>query len=523
MLEAPRLCLGLCGGFLAALQRRKNLSRVIQRQVSPPALAVGAGASAPHLLWCEQAGIQQRHDGVQLEPGADQHDLLPPVAAPLCGAAFAARLAVAGRGDKALFRAGPCAGVGEAEEGAGVLPLPGAVRSVRQPEDAFAPHHTELLEFGRCGAGFVAQQERGQPPAMERAAARVHGVLDVEGGGLRDERAGEQRRPAGLVLGRLEIEQPGAQYIRRGEPAEVRAQDGGGGVEAGDDALDLGDGVRRDLRDLVQHDDVGELYLLREQLGDVLAHHLAVTACFGAQIFALQDLLTSEIVAFKVRRVDHSDEGVQRHDVIQHLATADVEARDALSDGQRLRGAGALDHHYVVALGAGEVADLGEQVLAQCAAHAAVAQLHQLLVLAQPHRLGSPGVDVDGAYVVDDDRGADAEAVVQDVLEQRGFARAEEAREQRDWQALVGALQPRLQLLQVPATTAPIGQRSLAGRGACKWPCSPDTLQAVGLAALAARPFPGAGGTHGVAAQARRHLIEEGRGFWSVGRALEIW
>ena len=70
---------------------------------------------------------------------------------------------------------------------------------------------------------------------------------------------------------------------------------GGSGVEAGDDALDLGDGVRRDLRDLVQHDDVGELYLLREQLGDVLAHHLAVTACFGAQIFALQDLLTSEI------------------------------------------------------------------------------------------------------------------------------------------------------------------------------------------------------------------------------------
>ncbi|KAG1078585.1 hypothetical protein G6F40_016647 [Rhizopus arrhizus] len=96
----------------------------------------------------------------------------------------------------------------------------------------------------------------------------------------------------------------------------------------------------------------------------------------------------------------------------------------------------------VVAAGIGQAPHFLQQVIAQRAAAAAVAELHQRLFGAAQfgatlaHQLR---IDVDLAHVVDDDRHAQALAVAQDLVEQGGLAGPEEAGQHGDRKATVGA------------------------------------------------------------------------------------
>ena len=85
----------------------------------------------------------------------------------------------------------------------------------------------------------------------------------------------------------------------------------------------------------------------------------------------------------------------------------------------------------------GELCELDEEVLSECAADAAVLHLHNLLLaLDQVLVLDQAGVDVQLGHVVDEDGDLEALLLLQDVLEQRGLAGAEEAGEEGDGHGL---------------------------------------------------------------------------------------
>lgn len=88
----------------------------------------------------------------------------------------------------------------------------------------------------------------------------------------------------------------------------------------------------------------------------------------------------------------------------------------------------------VEAAGTGERADGLDEVFAQRAADAAVGELDEAVLAAGEVAFAGDecGVDVDFGEVVDDDRDALAMAVGEDVVEEGGFAGAEEAGEDGD-------------------------------------------------------------------------------------------
>src|SRR5690606_8998647 len=91
---------------------------------------------------------------------------------------------------------------------------------------------------------------------------------------------------------------------------------------------------------------------------------------------------------------------------------------------------------------AGQTANFLEQILAQGAADAAVAHLHQLFLGAveADAALHLAAIDVDLAHVVDDHRDAAVLAVLQDMVEQGALAGAEEAGQYGNGKALHGIL-----------------------------------------------------------------------------------
>jgi hypothetical protein len=140
--------------------------------------------------------------------------------------------------------------------------------------------------------------------------------------------------------------------------------------------------------------------------------------------------------------VDDGGHGVEfgevREEAVLGEALVEFAEGEGRGDRHRLGDAARLDEQVVEAAVAGEPGGLFEEVVAEGAADAAVAEFDQALLgageaAAVAHEVG---VDVDLAHVVDDDRHAQAFAVAEHVVEQRGLARAEEAREDRDRQFL---------------------------------------------------------------------------------------
>lgn len=135
----------------------------------------------------------------------------------------------------------------------------------------------------------------------------------------------------------------------------------------------------------------------------------------------------------EARRVDHRHDAVEPRQVAQREAALVAEGEGG-GDRHRLGDAGRFHHEPVEPPLAGEPAHLAQQILAQGAADAAVAQLDEPLLAAaeRPARADQPGIDVDLAHVVDDDREPAALAVGEQVGQERRLAGPEEAREQRD-------------------------------------------------------------------------------------------
>ena len=150
--------------------------------------------------------------------------------------------------------------------------------------------------------------------------------------------------------------------------------------------------------------------------------------------------IVAGVVAQEVGRIDHGDHGVEPGDVRQALARGMAEVEGG-GDGERLGDAGAFDQQVIEAVGLGEAAHLGQQVVAQGAADAAVGHLDQGFLGGGELRAAvadKVGVDVDLGHVVDDDRHAQPLAVGENGVEQRGLAGAEEAGEDGDGEAGVG-------------------------------------------------------------------------------------
>jgi len=94
--------------------------------------------------------------------------------------------------------------------------------------------------------------------------------------------------PPGQPRGLLFVEKPGADDLRRVDPPVRDADQPGVGVEAAEDAFQLRDLGFRGQVALVDHDDVGELDLINQQIDDGafirVAHaHLPIAQVFFAE------------------------------------------------------------------------------------------------------------------------------------------------------------------------------------------------------------------------------------------------
>ncbi len=150
------------------------------------------------------------------------------------------------------------------------------------------------------------------------------------------------------------------------------------------------------------------------------------------------DVAVDELVACRraLEQVEAEACGVgHRNDRVEPDAIAEFGAQEGQHDRQRVGEAGGLDHQVVDL--AGEPQDAAQRVdeiVVDRAADAAVAQLDHVGIGGDDQLV----VDADVAELVDDDRGAHALLAGQDVIEQRGFAAAEEASDDSRGQALVG-------------------------------------------------------------------------------------
>ena len=239
--------------------------------------------------------------------------------------------------------------------------------------------------------------------------------------------AAQLLEPTRRLRGAVEVEAAGVEDLVQGDLAHAHGLDVGVGVEAAQDghqllALGLADQV-----DLADQDDVSELHLLDQQVGDRALVFFAQGFATAGQAIGLME------VAQEVHPVDHRDHGVQPRQVGQAAPLLIAEG-EGLGHRQRLADAGGLDQQVVEAAVAGQPRHFLQQVFAQGAADAAVAHLHQLLVgtVEADVALHFAAVDVDFTHVVDDQRHAQAVAVLQHMVEQGALAGAEKTGQHGD-------------------------------------------------------------------------------------------
>lgn len=136
----------------------------------------------------------------------------------------------------------------------------------------------------------------------------------------------------------------------------------------------------------------------------------------------------------KSRSVDHGDQGVEPS---ERRKRRSVRGRHVKSHGhrQRLRNPRGLDEKEIIFALPGQPFHLDQKVVAQRAADAAVAQLHQALFGSAQGRFPASQqarVDSDLAHVVDDHGHATAFAVGQEMAQQSGLTRSQESGEQNN-------------------------------------------------------------------------------------------
>ncbi len=223
----------------------------------------------------------------------------------------------------------------------------------------------------------------------------------------------------------LKVEQMCVEQRRNVYLGIVALDDSRLGLQGLDDLPDASQLFRLHLRDLVEQDDVAELYLLDDQVLDVLL----------ADVLACQAVATREL-ALQAQGIDHGDDAVEaRHAVLDKLSSHLRDGADGLCYGFRLTDAAGLYHDVVETLLLQYVVDLLDQVHLQRTADAAVLQGHEALVLLAHDTafLYQVGIDVYLAYVVDDDGKLDSSLVCENTVDQRCLSAAQIACDEQDW------------------------------------------------------------------------------------------
>ena len=172
------------------------------------------------------------------------------------------------------------------------------------------------------------------------------------------------------------------------------------GVERPQYGFDFEGVVAADQVDLVEHDEVGELDLIDQQIGN------RALVLFAQRLTAVPQLLGGVVILQKTRGVHDGDHRVEARDVAQAHTVLVLEG-ERLSDGDRLRDPRGFDEQIVEAPLLGQPGYFGEQVIPQRAADAAVRHLDERLF--GPRELGTAAlnerrVNVDLAHVVHDHR-----------------------------------------------------------------------------------------------------------------------
>ncbi len=234
--------------------------------------------------------------------------------------------------------------------------------------------------------------------------------------------------PGGGAEGAAEVETPGVHELGEGHVAVLGLHDHGLLLQAAHDGLELGELLGAHHVGLVEDERGAELDLLDEQVLDVVLLNV-----LGEQVAAARELVEH------ARAVHHGHDVVQGKRRVALVGALVAEARDGVGDGDGLADARGLDDDVVEVARVGDAAQLACQVVGQRAAQAPVGHGDEVAVyLRQAALLDEAGVDVDLADVVDDDGGADALLVGEDVVEQGGLACAEIAGEQDDLCGRVG-------------------------------------------------------------------------------------
>ncbi len=260
--------------------------------------------------------------------------------------------------------------------------------------------------------------------------ARVEGPLGTEQGGrdavllrLRDVLTVELPYPARGQLRSFDVVAAGPEHLAGGYPSAYGVQQPCARIEPGQDAAQpIGRRVVDEI-ELVQDDHIGELDLVDEQIAHGALVVLVRREAAGGEVVAGAQF------AEEARRVHHGDHGVEPGEVVERRSVVACEGegrghRHGFGDAAR------LDQEVVEPALQGEAFHLFEEIVPERAADAAIGHLDQPLLrtgergLAPAHQRG---IDVDLAHVVHDHGDPQSLAVRQQMVEQGGLARAEEA------------------------------------------------------------------------------------------------
>ena len=220
----------------------------------------------------------------------------------------------------------------------------------------------------------------------------------------------------------FEVEHAGVEQEVEVHIAEVARDDVGLGLYGVQYGAYASQFLLRYLIGLVEQDGVAELYLLDDEVGDVvLGYSLACK------------VQTASELVLQAECIHHGADAVQGGDVRDGACVEGVEVQgllvctDGLCYGGRFADAGGLDDNVVEAFGLHQVAELQDEVHLQRAADAPVLQGHQRVVLLvnDSALLYEVGIDVHLADVVYDDGKAYTSFIIKYAVQQGCLATAQ--------------------------------------------------------------------------------------------------
>ena len=228
--------------------------------------------------------------------------------------------------------------------------------------------------------------------------------------------------PSGRGSHLLEIEESRMDNLVEINIAEVAVDDFRMGLDLPDDGTDASPFFGCHLRCLVEQDDVAELHLLNDQVGEVFLSDLR----FG-EVIAARKLIT------QAEGIHHSDDGIERgHPFVNQVGIKAWIGTDGLGDGTRLTDAAGLDDDIVEEVLRHQSAELVYQIRLQGATDTSVLQRHEAVVLLVDHPtlFDERGIDVHFADIIDDDGKLDSLLVGENPVEKRCLSASEIPRQE---------------------------------------------------------------------------------------------